>query len=241
MVLAQELAPPVDTREQVLPFDCLAWENFERLCLKLALERGKVDHAVDHVAGDRETGRMSAREARAQGGLYGTRGQKQQGIDLYVRLPPAGDAPPGSGASPRYLSLQSRRVAKLTAAGLKKAVGDFLGGSWASASDVFVYATSLPAVQTELADEIARQTERLAAKGIEFEVWDAEALKLFRNSLDSLEAQYSLGLLFVDFLEADGCLDVGIDTAEVAAVTAGEDSPVLRGRNLSRFLGQDSL
>lgn len=176
MVLAQELTPPVDTREQVLPFDCLAWENFERLCLKLALERGKVDHAVDHAAGDRETGRMSAREARAQGGLYGTRGQKQQGIDLYVRLPPAGDAPPGSGASPRYLSLQSRRVAKLTAAGLKKAVGDFLGGSWASASDVFVYATSLPAVQTEQADEIARQTQRLAAKGIEFEVWDAEAL-----------------------------------------------------------------
>jgi hypothetical protein len=30
------IAPPVDTLEQELPFGTLNWQNFERLCLKLA-------------------------------------------------------------------------------------------------------------------------------------------------------------------------------------------------------------
>ncbi len=62
--------------------DQLAWENFERLCLRLASERGTVDHLVDHAEGDTEVGRMSAREARAR--PYSVRSQNQQGIDLYL-------------------------------------------------------------------------------------------------------------------------------------------------------------
>jgi hypothetical protein len=58
-----DIAPPVDTLEQELPFDQLSWQNFERLCLKLA--------ATD---GDAESYR-----------LYGTEGQEQAGIDIYVR------------------------------------------------------------------------------------------------------------------------------------------------------------
>lgn len=175
MVLAQDLEPPLDTRDQLLPFERLAWENFERLCLRLALERGILDHTVDHAGGDHATGRMSAQQAQRQGRLYGTKGQDQQGIDLYVRLPV--DSATGEAAGvPRYLSLQSRRIASLTAAGLKRAVNAFLKGKWAAVSDVFVYATSLSAVRTQLADEITRQTERLLACGVRFEVWDAEWL-----------------------------------------------------------------
>ena len=161
--------PPVETRVQVLPFESLAWENFERLCLRLAMERGEVDHSVDHAGDDPADGRRSARDAR----LYGTRGQDQQGIDLYVRLPPA---PEPVSAERRYLCLQSRRIAKLTPAMLRKAVTDFLAGSWAPASRVFVYATSLAAVRRELGDEIRKQTDRLEREGIGFEVWDAELM-----------------------------------------------------------------
>lgn len=61
---APAVAPPTVTREQLLPFDSLSWENFERLCFRLA-----------HRGGDVENAR-----------IYGERGQAQEGIDLYVRL-----------------------------------------------------------------------------------------------------------------------------------------------------------
>jgi hypothetical protein len=57
------VAPPTVTREQVLPLGSLSWENFERLCFRLA-----------HRGGDVEDAR-----------IYGERGQAQEGIDLYVR------------------------------------------------------------------------------------------------------------------------------------------------------------
>jgi hypothetical protein len=60
---APAVAPPAITREQVLPLGSLSWENFERLCFRLA-----------HRAGDVEDAR-----------IYGERGQAQEGIDLYVR------------------------------------------------------------------------------------------------------------------------------------------------------------
>ena len=60
---APAIAPPAVTREQTLPFGSLTWENFERLCFRLA-----------HRSGDVEDVR-----------IYGERGQSQEGIDLYVR------------------------------------------------------------------------------------------------------------------------------------------------------------
>src|SRR5205823_1830072 len=60
---APVIAPPTVTREQTLPFGSLTWENFERLCFRLA-----------HRSGDVEDAR-----------IYGEPGQAQEGIDLYVR------------------------------------------------------------------------------------------------------------------------------------------------------------
>ena len=56
--------PPVITRVQVLPFRELTWENFERLCYRLA---GRAER-VEHLA------------------RYGRSGQAQQGIDLFARM-----------------------------------------------------------------------------------------------------------------------------------------------------------
>ena len=58
------VTPPVTTRAQELPFGSLAWEDFERLCLRLASREARVEHCQ----------------------RYGVRGQEQQGIDLYARM-----------------------------------------------------------------------------------------------------------------------------------------------------------
>jgi len=54
------IKPPVTTRLQELPLGELSWEDFERLCLRLARLEANVEHCQ----------------------LYGERGQKQEGIDL---------------------------------------------------------------------------------------------------------------------------------------------------------------
>jgi len=59
------MPPPVTTRLQALPFGELTWENFERLCYRLASQSERVEYVA----------------------RYGRSGQAQQGIDLFVRLP----------------------------------------------------------------------------------------------------------------------------------------------------------
>lgn len=56
--------PPVSTRTQVLPFGELTWENFERLCHRLAGQNERIEYVA----------------------RYGRSGQAQQGIDIFVRL-----------------------------------------------------------------------------------------------------------------------------------------------------------
>lgn len=58
-----EILPPVDTKAQDLPFGCLSWEDFQRLCLRLIRFEANVEHCQ----------------------TYGTPGQKQEGIDLFAR------------------------------------------------------------------------------------------------------------------------------------------------------------
>jgi hypothetical protein len=58
------VSPPTETRKQVLPFGELTWENFERLCYRLA---GYSDSVEDYRR-------------------YGRPGQAQDGVDVYARL-----------------------------------------------------------------------------------------------------------------------------------------------------------
>lgn len=53
--------PPVTPRSRELPFDKLRWQDFEALCLQLALAQADVDHCI----------------------AYGTEGEGQEGIDLF--------------------------------------------------------------------------------------------------------------------------------------------------------------
>nr|MBW0151060.1 NACHT domain-containing protein [Phenylobacterium sp.] len=56
--------PPVATRVQLLPFEALAWENFERLCHRMTAIHGDVEYCA----------------------RYGSQGEAQEGIDIYARL-----------------------------------------------------------------------------------------------------------------------------------------------------------
>ena len=129
--------PPTRTRLQVLPFGELEWENFERLCYRLAKTNGDVEQwAV----------------------LYGARGQKQDGIDIYVRRP---------GAK-LYACWQSKRHKQLTRTKLKAAISEFEKGAWAGKSDEFAIYTSASIQDTKLQTEIEVQTTRLRIKNIKF-------------------------------------------------------------------------
>lgn len=54
---------PVETRVQVLPFEALSWENFERLCHRMTALGGNVEHCA----------------------RYGRQGDAQEGIDIFAR------------------------------------------------------------------------------------------------------------------------------------------------------------
>ena len=59
-----DIPPPVDTLDASLPVSALSWQDFERLCVRLA--------------------RLQSDVVGAQ--LYGSAGQAQEGIDLYARF-----------------------------------------------------------------------------------------------------------------------------------------------------------
>jgi hypothetical protein len=141
---ADNIEPPVDTLEQELPFGKLKWQNFERLCLRLA--------ATD---GDAEYYR-----------LYGTDGQEQGGIDIYVRR----------RSTAKYATWQSKRRKSFSPGHIEKAVNEFIDGEWLVKSDRFVLCVQASLRSTSNANEIERQAARLAEQGVEFLPLDGEQL-----------------------------------------------------------------
>jgi hypothetical protein len=177
-------APPVETAVQLLPFDRLLWENFERLCYRLVRANAECEDAR----------------------LFGVKGQDQSGIDLYCRH--AGG----------YSVYQCRRVETLTAAELAGAVSDFLDGEWSGSASCFVFCTSLSAARTQLAAEIKVQATRLKAKGIAFEVWDAEELSAqLKERAPSLVGDF-FGLAWRDaFLPEDAVAGLSSQIADISS------------------------
>ncbi|HEX4966111.1 MAG TPA: NACHT domain-containing protein [Thermoanaerobaculia bacterium] len=128
--------PPTESRVQILPLHELAWENFERLCLRLATRQGDVEHIQ----------------------LYGSRGQRQDGIDIFLR----------HVSDNRYSVLQCKRYQKFTARSMKTAVTEFLGGKWAERTKNFYICVTTSLTDKRLADEIEAQANRLKQRNIAF-------------------------------------------------------------------------
>lgn len=148
--------PPVTTRMQELPFDGITWENFERLCLRIARREADIRQCF----------------------LYGERGQDQRGIDL---IGYAGDL-----LHRQVHVYQCKREEKLGPAKIREAVDRFVAGKWDPKPNRFVVCSSIPLRSTEVQDEIGLQVARLAEAGIEFVVWDTEELSGRLKSLPQL-------------------------------------------------------
>ncbi|MFB6722894.1 hypothetical protein ACFCV3_22135 [Kribbella sp. NPDC056345] len=144
-----ELPPPISmAAPSRLPFEALTPSNFERLVLAMARRTFAVDHAQQ----------------------YGVSGQKQHGIDLYLRLavPPV--------PTRRYVTIQCRNIVAVTPAGVAAAVEEFLSGRWADLTTTFIYATRASTRRTDIADAVESAAERLNEFDVRYEVWDGDQL-----------------------------------------------------------------
>ena len=90
--------------------------------------------------------------------VYGLPGQDQEGIDIYVR----------KWESSKYSVWQCKRYQQFRPSLIKKAVSDFLDGSWASKTDEFVLAVSVETEATNLVEAIEEQGDRLRERNIQF-------------------------------------------------------------------------
>src|SRR5262249_2203849 len=141
---ADDIEPPVDPRDQVLPFGKLSWQHFERLCRRLASMDGDVEYCR----------------------LYGTEGQQQGGIDVYVRR----------RSTPKYATWQSKRHKSFSPSQIESVVAEFLAGEWAAKSDRFVLCIQASLRSSDTEDKIEECAMRLREKGIEFLALDGEQL-----------------------------------------------------------------
>ena len=172
---ARDLPAPIQTRPHVLPVARLAWEDLERLCLRIL----ELDSETVHVS----TPDQPSVTTMPFAGMYGRRGQAQFGIDVYARdRLVLGETPP----TRRYVCLQARRVESMTRAGLRNSVEDFLKGRWADVSRRFIYATSTCTTSTAVLEEIENLSALLAQQGIEFVVWEQETISKRLKSLPKL-------------------------------------------------------
>lgn len=125
---------PIRTNKQNLPYGDLTWENFERLCLRLAEVQGEAEYWA----------------------LYGTKGQAQDGIDIYVR----------HDAAKNYSVWQSKRHKKVTATTVRNAAKAFRDGKWASKASTFHICFQTDIQDTKVQDELEKQAALLAQQGV---------------------------------------------------------------------------
>ena len=128
--------PPSRPRPQILPLNELSWQLFQRLCCRLAQRFGDVERCQE----------------------YGIEGQRQDGIDIYLR----------KSESSKYSVWQCKRHQSFSPPSIRKAVTDFLNGSWASKTDEFVLAVTVSIEDTNLVQMIEAQGNRLREQKIRF-------------------------------------------------------------------------
>ena len=130
------VSDPVETRIQLLPLKELSWDSFQGLCARLAQRCGNVEKCQE----------------------YGLPGQKQEGIDIYIR----------KSDSSKYSVWQCKRYKEIKPSSIEKAVSDFLNGSWVSKTDEFVFTVSTKIEEINLAKKIEEQNKLLNKQGIQF-------------------------------------------------------------------------
>jgi hypothetical protein len=130
--------PIFSPRTQSLPIGELSYENLQRLSVRL----------------------LSAMKCAIHCQEYGTLGQKQEGIDIYARLP----------SQPKMEVWQCKRYKKFKASDVADAVSEFLAGNLASETAKFVIVTSADTEDIKLAKADQVAAAELSKHHIEFEL-----------------------------------------------------------------------
>lgn len=164
---------PVVTKYKVLPFEKLLWENFEKFCYCLGSKSMKC------IEGSY---------------IYGRRGQKQDGIDLYFNK------------NGEVNVWQIKRYQVFTSKDIIAAVDTFINGKWAVKVKKFVLCVSNCLDDTGIVDEIDRQIIILGKKGIKFEVYNSEILTNLSLEYPSIVSMF-FGKHWVDALDIDNIND----------------------------------
>lgn len=141
-----KVKPPVVSKKQDLPFGELSWEDFEKLCLRLAAIEADIEFCR----------------------LYGVRGDKQLGIDIFAR----------KIGKPKFTVYQCKREKAFGSAKITKAVEKFDNGEWKLKSDTFVLCTQESLQRKERSDALEKQREHLKTQGISLLSWDNHHLSL---------------------------------------------------------------
>lgn len=138
--------PPVQTRVQELPFGDLRWEDFEKLCYRLVHLEADIEHCQ----------------------LYGERGDKQQGIDIFAR----------TIDSEKYRVYQCKKEQPFGPAKISSAIKKFTQGEWLIKSDVFILCTQESLRSTKRSAELEKQAKVLKSYNVSLLAWDREELSI---------------------------------------------------------------
>jgi hypothetical protein len=142
-----QVNPPVNTKSQLLPFNELSWEDFERLTLRYAKSFGNIEDSA---------------------ALYGRKGQKQDGIDIYAR----------KNSTNEYAVYQCKRYKSFSSRDIKDAIEEFVRGGWYEKSSLFYLCVSCDLTDTKTSLEIEEQSTRFIADNKRLIVLDRNSFSL---------------------------------------------------------------
>ncbi len=140
---------PVESKLQVLPFNELTWENFEKICYQLGLKKLK-----------------TSKGTVVDGYIYGSKGQKQEGIDIWFEEDNIKEF------------WQIKKYKKFTDKDVKKAAEKFLNGNLVNEAKKFVICVSDYLDDIKVVNEISIQKKLFKEKNIDFEVLNSDKLTM---------------------------------------------------------------
>jgi hypothetical protein len=133
--------PPIVSNDILLPLEQMPWEDFEKLCLRM----------VEFVE----------RFDRSDCEIFGRKGQKQDGIDIYALRD-----------NGKYHSFQCKKYKSISSSDLNNIFSEFQDGEWYNKSEKFFICTSANFDDIHLQKKYEELKKIHSNNGIRVEKWD---------------------------------------------------------------------
>lgn len=137
--------PPIVSNDILLPLEKMAWEDFERLCLRM----------IEFVE----------RFDRADCEIFGRKGQKQDGIDIYALK-----------ENGKYCTFQCKKYKSISTSDLNNAFSEFKNGNWYNKTEKFFICISADFNDVHLQRRYEELKKEYIKNGIQVEKWDYSAI-----------------------------------------------------------------